>query len=483
MIRAARRPRGVVFLRVILPLLAGGCGQAPGPVTGNDYELAEIYAEPPETPEPALAYPRDLLAVGPRVYVLDGRLAHVAVFDAAGGELITVFGGPGEGPGELGAFPYALVSDGGRIGVAHLFQVSWFDPAGVFIARVNLPPLDLSTPSVQYSGDGWLVNAAYAGEGSPAALYISAGGDTVGFGESVAPKEGDAVGLAAMEINAVHAVRFENGNVLLGWVHRNRIELYSPDGRLIRSGGWTHLQGKVEHRPDGRVRGMPGYTFAATLGADGLAYLLDGTQQWIQAYGGDGKLRYRHQLRQPAARLAWAAGGVGYALNGTDRLYRLRDATASSAAVEKPLPAAWAGLDLRRALGALTDLSGEPVAPEGSGLRLWVLIDDRECLSCLEELQAIARLAERFASGRLSPVIVALGDRHEARRTLLGAEPGLPVVVSAADDLAGRVFEAATPLKVLTWHDRVVGVVERAADRPGGRAELSDLLGRWAGRG
>jgi hypothetical protein len=475
----------LVALALAPGVLTGGCGSPPDAPTGNRYALTAVYAEPADSVEPVLVFPRDVLAVGSSIFVLDGRLSTVAAFDAPNGRLRTVFGGQGEGPGELGPFPAALVTDGSRVGVTHLFQVSWFTRGGEFLGREALPNYDLSTPSLQHSEGGWLVNAPFRGADSPVAIYISAGGDTVRFGESVLPPGGDDLGLVAMELNAVHAVRFDNGSVLVGWVQQNRIDLFLPDGELSRTDRWPHLPTEVGRRPDGRVRGMPGFTFQARLGADGLAYLLDGTQRTLLAYASDGSRKHRHTLEEPVTRLTWTADGTAYAIGGSDRLYRLaRIAPPETEQIGQTgkwhAPPAWVGADLPRHLGTLRSLSGEQVTLDGGGLRLWALIDDRECPACLAELHAIARLPDPAEGPAVERVVIALGDRHEARRTLYGLEVGLPLLVSTSADLASHLFEAETPLKVLTWHGRVVGVVTTRVDEPEGRMRLTDLLAQWS---
>ncbi len=110
----------VVLTISLLFSVITGCGEQEVWVTQFRYELQAIYREPIDSVDPALIFARDLLCLNDRLYVLDGRLSHVAIFDRGSGELLERFGGIGAGPGELGQFPYALLTDGSRVGVAHL---------------------------------------------------------------------------------------------------------------------------------------------------------------------------------------------------------------------------------------------------------------------------------------------------------------------------------------------------------------------------
>ena len=144
---------------------------------------------------------------------------------------------------------------------------------------------------------------------------------------------------------------------------------------------------------------------------------------------------------------------------------------------------AWLGTDIASLLGPLITLEGGAMDPGSTGLRLWVLVEDRECLSCLDELPVLSTLAGRSEFRGLEIVTVALGDRHEARRTLLGLEPGMPVRVSTNMSAAAvlDLFEATrTPVRVLTWHGRVVGRSALSVLETGGEAVLVELLRRWS---
>ncbi len=150
-----------------LLLLTAACG---GQEVGVPERLAvrTIYQEPADSEDPGLVMVRDLLPLGDRLFALDGRLAHVVVL-GSDGEVKSRFGGPGEGPGELGRFPWGLVTDGRRVGVASLLHISWFTPVGRFLERERLPAGDLMNPSIQHSG-GWVLSAACAGERGPLGL-------------------------------------------------------------------------------------------------------------------------------------------------------------------------------------------------------------------------------------------------------------------------------------------------------------------------
>ena len=114
------------ILPVALCLALTGCASGERDIETVNLTGEVVYQEPATSTDPVLIFTRDLLMLGERLYILDGRLARVAILDPEQGSILGSFGGIGEGPGELGRFPYALVTDGDRIGVVHLFEVSWF---------------------------------------------------------------------------------------------------------------------------------------------------------------------------------------------------------------------------------------------------------------------------------------------------------------------------------------------------------------------
>jgi hypothetical protein len=144
----------------------------------------------------------------------------------------------------------------------------------------------------------------------------------------------------------------------------------------------------------------------------------------------------------------------------------------------------WLGTDLPALLGPLTDLTGAPVVPETAGLRLWIVVTDRECPVCLEELPVIGAMSELTERGRISAVTVALGDRLEARRTLLGRETGMATFVAgslAAAEALEYFAAAATPLRILTWYGRVIDRSLFDLRDPVGRMRLLKMVDRWSG--
>ncbi len=313
-----------IGLLTALFLALSGCGGE-----GADFERVRLagevmYQEPASSTDPALVFTRDILMLDERLYILDGKLAHVVIFDPQGRSILNTFGGVGEGPGELGRFPYALVSDGERIGVAHLFTVSWFTPEGEYLESESLPPLDLSTPSLQWSAGGWLSNAPFRGPGSPCATYISSTGDSVGYGRAVAPGRSDEFGLAAMELNAVHVGRFRNGNVIAGHVQENRITIFAPDGASIAEDAWLQAPERPERGPTGQLRGYPGFTLSLKMGSDGFAYLLDGSLRRVRRYDRTGSLLAEFEFDLPVIRVLWTEPGIALAIDGTDRVIRFR---------------------------------------------------------------------------------------------------------------------------------------------------------------
>lgn len=398
-----------------------GCGGQEMQIERLQYELNLLYAEPADSVDPALVFPRDLLCLQNRLYVLDGRLSQVAVIKTGTGQLLGTFGGIGQGPGELGQFPYALVTDGSRVGVAHLFHVSWFTPTGLFLEVEPIPPLDIATPSLQFSSGGWLYNASYHGPGSPLAAYVTRAGDTFTFGSAVTSQQPDAIGLASMELNAVHACRFEDGNVILGWSQENRIEVFSPRGATLVRDSWAHFLKKEASRPDGRLRNLPAYTFNASLGADGLAYLLDGTRRIVRAYDSRGRLCKEHRLREPVIQLAWSGAGLAYAIDGSDRVFRLRllGAVGKAGEADREMAAGGTAADEPRDSGGASSLlPGELVEQLGN-------------LKSLFRQRGILREGRLAGMGSRPNRIMAIGGRsliylgyEDGQGLLLGESPG-----------------------------------------------------------
>ncbi len=143
----------------------------------------------------------------------------------------------------------------------------------------------------------------------------------------------------------------------------------------------------------------------------------------------------------------------------------------------------WIGTDIAELLGPLVTLEGDSMNADVSGLRLWVLIEDRECLSCLDELPVLHFLTEHFDDRGVAITAVALGDRHEARRTLLGLDPGMPILVStqtSAADVLDLFVATRTPLRVLTWYGRVVEQSSQSVLEEPGESRLVEILQRWS---
>lgn len=152
--------------------------------------------------------------------------------------------------------------------------------------------------------------------------------------------------------------------------------------------------------------------------------------------------------------------------------------------VEEPVgvtPERWPGLDLPRFLNGLRTLTGDTAHTGSSGLRLWIVIRDTECISCVDEIPFISSLLDSLDIDGLDAVTVALGDRYEARRTLWGIDAGMPVWVSARTDLLEAIGVDTTPLRILTWHGRIVGLSEVEVFKERGLSLLHDLLRKWSG--
>jgi len=139
----------------------------------------------------------------------------------------------------------------------------------------------------------------------------------------------------------------------------------------------------------------------------------------------------------------------------------------------------WLGLNLLRLLGPITTLDGDRAEAPEPGLTLWIIIRDSECLVCLYELPLIAAYVDSLQSAGISMRAVAVGDRLEARRTLWGIEAGMPVYVCGSE----RIFEAIatyhTPLRILTWHGRIVGLSRLPINSGKGYRALDGMVRRW----
>lgn len=140
----------------------------------------------------------------------------------------------------------------------------------------------------------------------------------------------------------------------------------------------------------------------------------------------------------------------------------------------------WSGLNLVKALEPFRTLHGEGVRVEDSSLRLWILIQDRECISCLQELPLLDSFIDSLCIEELDAVIVAIGDLHESRRILWGVETGIPVLISDRKDFLGLISRGSTPLRVLTLQNRIVGLCRLPIHDSRGRSKLLDLIQKWS---
>lgn len=464
----------VVLTVSLLFSVITGCGEQEGWVTQFRYELQAIYQEPIDSVDPALIFARDLLCLNDRLYVLDGRLSHVAIFDRGSGELLEIFGGIGAGPGELGQFPYALLTDGSRVGVAHLYQVSWFSPSGEFLRMEQIPALDMVTPSLQFSSGGWLFNASYHGPGSPVALFISETGDSLEYGTAVPSGSSVAFDLASAELNAVHICRFGNGNVLLGWSQKNLIEVLSHSDEVVASDSWSHLSDRLERRADGRLKNLPAYTFNVTPGADGLAYVLDGTLRVVRAYDQTGILRFEHHLNQSAIKTIWPGGGLAYAIDGSDIVYRLRlleevDRTGSG---ESPGP-------------DLADVSDTDMQSDAHQSRLSSfpgrIVERVEDIQEVLNNVGIARSGRPVSSGSRPGRVKVVGG---SELLYLGYDDGLGVLLSETDSGEWEIDSVVSPHPEGSLRSRVymAGNLPFLADPRSGLHPLSNTTTglKWA---
>ena len=143
----------------------------------------------------------------------------------------------------------------------------------------------------------------------------------------------------------------------------------------------------------------------------------------------------------------------------------------------------WFGTEITELLGPLATLEGDSMIVDVSGLRLWVLVEDRECLSCLDELPLLHILTAQHGCRGTGIAAVALGDRHEARRTLLGLDPGMPVLVAtqtSAPEVIDLFLATRTPLRVITWYGRVVDQSTLSVLKKSGESRFIEMLKRWS---
>ena len=151
----------------------------------------------------------------------------------------------------------------------------------------------------------------------------------------------------------------------------------------------------------------------------------------------------------------------------------------SDAGIDGALYPEWLGRDLQELLGPLQTLSGEHAAVPDRALTLWVIVGDRECSICLYELPLIASFCDSLQCSFLSVRAVALGDRHEARRTMWGIETDMPVFVSAGSNALMHLGAYMTPVRILTWNGRVVGISDKPINTVIGHRILSSMLEQW----
>jgi len=156
-----------------------------------------------------------------------------------------------------------------------------------------------------------------------------------------------------------------------------------------------------------------------------------------------------------------------------------RDKVSVVAGPEEFACLAWIGLDLAKLLGPLRTIAGESTLLPDPGLRLWILIRDRECIVCLDELPLLAAFVDSLDYNALDVLAVAIGDRHETRRTLWGIETGMPVLVSGRMEALATIGVLTTPLRVLTWHGRIVALSTLPIHTGVGHRVLYDLVQRW----
>jgi sugar lactone lactonase YvrE len=184
--------------------------------------------------------PQDLaLDRSGNIYILDSGNQRVQKFGPAGTYLATI-GRKGQGPGEF-TFPGSLSIDPqGRLSVLDDYQkrIEVFTPDGRFVESILIPRLSLKW--LRRLSSGRLVAAAQAGlripggkkTQGPAGLLellnedgsVAGGfGEILDYGDDMTNSMGNSLLFAVDSADAI----------VTAFVFQNRIEKYSPDGRLL----------------------------------------------------------------------------------------------------------------------------------------------------------------------------------------------------------------------------------------------------------
>ena len=182
------------------------------------------------------------------IYVLDSGNFRVQVFDSAGVYKRTI-GRQGQGPGELqNGFSLDIAGNGDVYVLDRVKRsVERFDSQGMFISSARLPRdysyLRLAGPESFYAPlidvvfpryVGLMIRASSgrrAADGLNCVASVSLAGETTKeFGPGLPEEDGLTFG---SQINANVFEVDPDGDLYIAFKHQNRIDKYSPDGRLL----------------------------------------------------------------------------------------------------------------------------------------------------------------------------------------------------------------------------------------------------------
>lgn len=212
----------------------------------------------PAVPETLFGYVADVAVDGEgRLYVLDQQARAVRVFDAAGG-LVRTLGGPGEGPGELGALANSVLVRDGEVWVADWGQDrmnryaadgtvlpsfplphapgtrSWWEEGadgGVYVRTLSMAP---GSDGVWQGRDHLLRLSGAPGGLVSADTILAFAYDAPDLGTPGSPRLPPVVNAPAWTV-------LPDGSVAWTTLDAAEVRLVAPDGteRRVRSTGWV----------------------------------------------------------------------------------------------------------------------------------------------------------------------------------------------------------------------------------------------------
>ncbi len=219
--------------------------------------------------------------VGGNIYVLDSQDCCVKKFDKDGAFLLK-FGRRGQGPGEF-QFPMRIISDGGnRLVVSGFADHQIFDLDGRFVGRFTLSQyegmfMEAVKPDLLV-GFSFSVGGENNKRNTILKTFDGEGKTVHAFGEPLLMARTQDTWNANFLDLAVDG----EGNIYAAFLWQNRIEKYSPDGRLLMNID-REVPYRVEHRVvresmeiGGRVRQVEqlrSTAVARNIGLDGQGRL------------------------------------------------------------------------------------------------------------------------------------------------------------------------------------------------------------------